>query len=130
MIVHPGLPATIALAAFLFLLFWLVAGVLFAVIAFAHSMRVEKARFGCFFTLATAGAAYGAAWSGLYLGRDTVAECVDRTSSIWERFFSIYGCAILEISFSALVWFLMLLVTGILLLILSRSASPSWSNKT
>jgi hypothetical protein len=129
MIAAAGIPATFALAVFLFLLFWMVAGVLFAVIAFSQSLRIEKARFGCFFTLATAGAAYGAAWSGLYVGGDSIAGCVERTRSVWERLFLIYGCAVLEISFASLVWFLALLIAGVALLFLSRTAGKSWSNK-
>ena len=129
MIAAAGIPATVTLAVFLFLIFWMLAGVLFAVIAFSQSLRVEKARFGCFFTLAAAGAAYGAAWSGLYVGADSVKGCVEHTRTVWERLFLIYGCAVLEISFAALVWFLALLIAGVCLLLLSRTAGKSWSNK-
>ncbi len=120
--------AMVTLTIFWFILFWLVGGVIFAIIALARVIRLRKTRFSCLFTLACAGAAYGAAWSGLTLGENSIAECLQHNDSFVDQLVSVYGCGVLEISFSAALWFVGLVATGFLLLLISRGAYKSWTD--
>lgn len=118
----------IVLTIFWFIIFWLIGGVIFAIIALMRTSKLRKARFSCLFTLACAGAAYGAAWSGLTLGEGAIAECLQKNDSFFEELAAVYGCGVLEISFSALLWFVGLFLVGFLLLLVSHTANQSWTD--
>lgn len=120
--------AIVALTIFWFILFWLVGGVFFAIVALLRIIKLRKTRFSCLFTLACGGAAYGAAWSGLTLGEGSIAECLQNSDSFFDQLAAVYGCGVLEISFSALLWFVGLIIAGFLLLLISRGANKSWTD--
>ncbi len=58
-----------------FIIYWILGGVVFALVAAARSTHMRKARFSCLFTLGSAAAAYGAAVVGLLLLRPRGPRC-------------------------------------------------------
>jgi hypothetical protein len=120
--------AIITLSIFWFILFWLVGGVAFAIVALLRVIKLRNTRFSCLFTLACAGAAFGAAWSGLTLGESSIGECLSHNDSFFDQLISVFGCGVLEISFSALLWFFGLIVAGFFLMLISRGAPKAWTD--
>lgn len=58
-----------------FIIYWILGGVVFALVAAARSTHMRKAQFSCLFTLGSAAAAYGAAAIGLLLLRPRGPRC-------------------------------------------------------
>ena len=123
MIASPSL--LIALGVAWFILYWIFGGVLFSIIAVLKVGRVHKARFGCLFTLLTAGMGGLAAWAGLQLSAVQIATCPAATSDapLWVDQFS---CGIIGILGTFFVGFLLVLVVGAALISLFTSRGTSW----
>lgn len=108
------------------LLYWVLGGVIFSIIALLKVGRIRRARFGCFFSSAAVGAGVLAAWAGLKLSAPAIAACdavaVDRFSRWVEQF----ACGIIGIVGSFLGGFVLLLLVGAGLMLLSKSTTKSW----
>lgn len=102
-----------------FLLYWILGGMLFAVVSLSRLLKLKKAQFSCLFTLSSAAAAYGAAATGLMMTSPSASRCVDRAlqSSQWSDIFS---CGIKELFMAGGAWFALLLLLSILLMLLSQ----------
>ena len=114
----------LVLVLLLFVVFWIVGGVIFAVIGLVRFLRLNKNRFSCLFTFLSAGTALGAAWMGLRAAQtDAPRACLKqaKTSGIAEFIPSLFTCASEEVLSAATLWFLFLLGAGILLLFISRA---------
>jgi len=114
------------LAVFWFLIFWLVGGVLFSIIALFRSSKIKKTQFSCLFTLLCAGCAYGAAHTGMMMGAEEINVCLEKAVGWTESFSAIIACGVFAMMISGLAWFILLFVGGSLLLLLSRSKNQSW----
>lgn len=115
----------LALSVAWFLLYWIFGGVLFSIIAVLKVGRVHKARFGCLFTLVTAGMGALAAWAGLQLSAVQIATCPVATSEapLWVDQFS---CGIIGILITFFVGFVLMLGVGVALMSLFTSRGISW----
>lgn len=115
----------LVLALLWFVLFWVIGGVIFAIVGLVRFLRLNKNRFSCLFTVLSAVTGFGAAWMGLLAARakDTTG-CLDSSTSftgITHFFPNLFACSSQEVLYSAGLWFLFLMAAGILLLFISRS---------
>jgi NAD/NADP transhydrogenase beta subunit len=119
-------PHIIELSIILFLLYWLVGGVFFAIIALFRSSKIRKAQFSCLFTLASIGWAVAATIVGTQIGGRAIRQCLRQADGYFSSLASVISCGVLPLTFAALVGFLGLIFMGLLLLVLSRSRNQSW----
>ena len=111
-----------------FILYWILGGVVFSLIAAAQSMHLKKARFSCLFTVGAVAAAFGAAYSGIILARPHGLRCPDELVSRGtlqgaEHFSiqSIFMCDFRAVLMGGAMFFMLLLAIGTVSLILSRT---------
>lgn len=119
----PAESFTMLLAGAWFVVFWILGGVLFAAVATMHFLKLKKTRFSCLFSLASAAAAYGAAVTGIVVGKENIQDCLIVTSNY--SFFrniapAFLGCGAKEIFLSGAAWFVLLMLASLLLMLLSR----------
>lgn len=108
------------------ILYWLLGGVLFSIIALLKVGRIRRARFGCLFSSASVGAGVLAAWAGLRLAAPAIAQCPLSEPDRWSRWVEQFACGIIGIVGSFFGGFLLLMLIGFVLLLLSKSTSKSW----
>jgi len=123
MIVAPHL---LELSIILFFLYWLVGGVLFAIIALLRPSKIRKAQFSCLFTLACGGSAVGAAFVGTSIAQRPIARCLERTDGYFDSLAAVISCGVLPLTLAAIVGFIVLILVGLLLMLLSLSKNQSW----
>ena len=58
-----------------FLFYWILGGVLFALVAILRLGRVRKVRFSCLFSFWSLLCGAGAAWGGVKLAQDSITSC-------------------------------------------------------
>lgn len=102
-----------------FILYWILGGILFAVVALTRLLRIKKAQFSCLFTFASAAAAYGAATTGLMMAPPSVIRCWQGAlvANDWGQF---VGCGVREVFFSGGAWFALLVLLSIMFMLLSQ----------
>ncbi|MDQ5952536.1 MAG: hypothetical protein QG626_665 [Patescibacteria group bacterium] len=103
-----------------FVIYWLVAGVLFAIIGLVNFMRINTARFSCFFTLVSLAAAYAAAWTGYVATSRANGQCVARIGAAYQAIPGMFKCASTITLSNGVLWFIVLLAAGIGLMFISR----------
>lgn len=113
---------TLLLTIVWFVVFWLVAGVMFAVIALVRFVKLNKARFSCLFTILSLVTAYGAAWMGVMsaVRNPAYERCLNRIDALYEAVPGAFVCAPQPVVFSAFLWFIFLLAMGIGLMFFAR----------
>lgn len=111
---------TWVLALVWFILFWVIGGVLFAVVALTRFLRIKKAQFSCLFTLASGAAAYGAATTGLIMSEGKAVLCLGSAAGPINVAKAIFGCSARDIFLSAGIWFALLIMLSILFMLLSQ----------
>lgn len=117
----PGDVAQLAwlLALTWFLLYWVLGGMLFAMVSLTRLLRVKTAQFSCLFTIACAAAAYGATATGIMLTSPKAVRCIDLAMEAGE-WTKAFGCGVKEIFFIGGGWFALLVLLSILLMVLSQ----------
>lgn len=95
-----------------FLTYWIVGGILFATVAAAKFIRVNKAIFSCLFALCAILTAYAAAWMGPLAVRSTHLRCLLDSRSGGLSLQALFSCGPFEMIFSGVVWFFLLLGLG------------------
>lgn len=114
-----------------FVLYWLVAGVLFAIIGLVRFMRINTARFSCLFTLLSLVTAYAAAWTSYVAAARTAPRCVGQINAAYEAIPGLLRCAATITMSNAILWFIVLLAVGIALLFVTRLPDhPRQTSKT
>ncbi len=113
-----------------FLLYWILGGVLFSIIAFVFVHRIRRARFGCLFSFATIGVAVIAAWTGMAFAAHDLQSCelsasVTATAAL-ETWIQQFACGIIPLTLAFLIGFVPLLILGLIFLSLSRRTDLSW----
>lgn len=103
-----------------FVLYWLVAGVLFAIVGLVRFMRINTARFSCLFTLMSFATAYAAAWTGYVAAARTNGRCLAEISAPYEAIPGLFRCATTITVSNGILWFIVLLAVGIGLMFISR----------
>ncbi len=114
----------LVLALLWFVVFWILGGVIFAVIGLVRFLRLNKNRFSCLFTFLSAGTALGASWMGLLAAQtDAPRACLEKaeTSGLAQFMPSLFTCASEQVLSAAALWFLFLMGAGIILLFISRA---------
>jgi hypothetical protein len=121
--VNEPLVSLLILTLLWFVAFWIVGGVIFAVIGLVRFLRLNKNRFSCLFTFASAGTAFGAAWMGLWAVQTDAPTRYARIheAGITELIPRLFTIGSTEILSAAGLWFLLLLAAGIFLLFISRA---------
>ena len=105
------------------LLFWIIGGIFFAIIAASRFMRVNKARFSCLFSLLCVATALGASWMTVHLTLLQRPRCVMRTQHALDVLSDFPSCAGLQLAESAGLWFFLLIALGM------GAMLVSWSDK-
>jgi len=103
-----------------FIIYWILGGVFFAVVAASRFIRLRKARFSCLFTIASAGLAYGAATTGMFLARPMLRACGAPKDEVGAATLRLFQCAPSAILTSGLFWFVLLVLVGSVAILLSR----------
>ena len=111
---------TLALTLMWFVLYWLVAGVLFAIIGLVRFMRINTARFSCLFTLMSFATAYAAAWTGYVAAARTNGRCLAQIDAAYEVIPGLFRCSTTIMVSNGILWFIVLLAVGIALMFVSR----------
>jgi predicted permease len=111
---------TLAFTLLWFVLYWIVAGVIFAIIGLVRFMRINTARFSCLFTLMSFATAYAAAWTGYVAAARTNARCLAEVNAPYEAIPGLFRCATTIMVSNAILWFIVLLAIGIALMFISR----------
>jgi hypothetical protein len=117
---------TIIIAIFWFILYWVLGGVAFSILAMVRLAKMRKTRFSCLFTLTAAACALGASRTGLLLARNNVRTCLEGVDDRFERLASVIACGILEEVAAGIIWFLLLLLIGTVIMVLARADNQSW----
>ncbi len=103
-----------------FVVYWIVAGVIFAIIGLVRFVRINTARFSCLFTLMSFAAAYVAAWTGYAAAARTNARCLAEIDAAYEAIPGLFRCSTTMMVSNAILWFIVLLAVGIALMFVSR----------
>jgi hypothetical protein len=111
---------TLAFTLLWFVIYWLLAGVLFAIIGLVRFMRINTARFSCLFTLLSFATAYAAAWTGYVATARTNARCLAEIDATYEAIPGLFRCATTIMISNGILWFIVLLAAGIGLMFVSR----------
>jgi hypothetical protein len=114
------------IALFWFILYWILGGVIFAVISIMSVAKIKRAQFSCLFTLLSMGAAFGAAYFGTSHAEDRIFACLAEEQDVFGQLASVIGCGILEQVVSGAFWFIVLIGIGIMAFIFSRATNQSW----
>ena len=121
------LPHIFLIAAFWAVLYWIVGGVIFAIVAIFQLEKIRRARFSCLFSLASAFCGFGAAYSGAYFAQSSIQLCLEQDAGeMFGRLSSVIACGILEQAAAGFIWFLILFGLGLLALVASRAQNQSW----
>ncbi len=119
---------TVILAMLWFVIYWLVGGVIFAVVAFSRLIHLKKAQFSCIFVVLSGLAAYGAAWMAVVSATGNHRACFAKIVGIYDALPAMFACATRETVFSGLLWFVFLMTLGIGLMFISQSADHGRPN--
>jgi hypothetical protein len=111
---------TLAFTVMWFVIYWLLAGVLFAVVGLVRFMRINTARFSCLFTLFSFATAYGAAWTGFAAITKTNGRCLANVDALYEVIPGLFRCSPAIVVSNGVLWFIVLLAVGIGLMFVSR----------
>ncbi len=109
-----------------FLMYWILGGVFFAVIALLRLGRLKKVRFSCLFSLWALLLGVGASFVGLRYGESSIETCVAEAETRSEIVVAVFGCGFTAVFGTFLIGALVLLLGGFVILSLSRSKSKPW----
>ena len=114
------LQAIILLTLMWFVIYWMLGGVMFAVVALVKFMRINKAQFSCLFAVSSGIAAYAAAWMGVAAAQNTSLACIAKIKTAYLIIPGLFRCASREVIATGILWFILLMATGIIIMFISR----------
>jgi hypothetical protein len=120
------LPVVILVTFFWAPIYWIVGGVVFAIIAFTRSLKLRRVRFSTYFTLLSVIMGFGASYGGMRLAIRNGTTCAVDQAGFVDTVSGVIACGILEFSAAGLLGFITLLILGSLLMVLSRAKNQSW----
>lgn len=105
-----------------FIIYWILGGVFFALVAATRFMHTRKAMFSCLFTIGSLGAAYGASITGIILANHDVSRrCTPSpTPSAFNAFGDLVTCNPGAVFVAGGMFFALLLTAGMVALLVSR----------
>lgn len=109
-----------------FVAFWIVGGIIFAVIGLVRFLKLNKNRFSCLFTFFSGVTAFAAAWMGIVTARaGSPRGCAIRESikdpGVTKLLPNLFECSANDVLAAAGLWFIILLAVGIMLMFVSRT---------
>ncbi|MFZ2681609.1 MAG: hypothetical protein WAZ14_00720 [Patescibacteria group bacterium] len=110
----------VALTLMWFVVYWLIAGVLFAIIGLVKFVRINTAKFSCVFTFLSLATAYAAAWTGYVAASRLDGKCLSKISAPYEAIPGAFRCATTIMISNGALWFIVLVAAGIALMFVSR----------
>ena len=119
---------TVVLAMLWFVVYWLIGGVIFAVIALSRLIHLKKAQFSCIFVVLAGLAAYGASWMAVVSATGHHHACFSKIVAVYDAIPAMFACATRETVFSGLLWFIFLMTLGIGLMFISRATDHGRPN--
>lgn len=114
------------IALFWFVLYWVVGGVIFGVIAILQVSKLRRARFSSLFTIASAACAFAAAYYGTKTAHGAIRACLEQANEPFSRLASVIACGILEQVASGIGFFIVLMAIGAVIFVISRATNQSW----
>lgn len=109
-----------------FLVYWILGGVFFAVVALLRLGRVRKVRFSCLFTLWVLAVAIGVAFKGIEYSEDAISKCIADASSRTEIIAAVFGCGFSGVLGAFLIGAFAVTAGGFLIFAISRTKSRPW----
>ncbi len=109
-----------------FLVYWILGGVFFAVIAILRLGRVRKARFSCLFSLWALLIGVGTAFKGLEYSDHAIRLCLNGVTTRAQVVSAIFGCGFAGVFGAFLLGALAMTIGGFLIFGISRSKSKPW----
>ena len=109
-----------------FLVYWILGGVFFAVIAILRLGRVRKVRFSCLFTIWALVIAVGVSFKGLEFSEQAILSCTQEATTKAEIMTAVFGCGAMGIFGAFLLGALALTLGGFLIFAVSRTKSKPW----
>jgi hypothetical protein len=116
----------ILLSIFWFLIYWVLGGVFFAVIAVLRLGRIRMVRFSCLFTLLALLLGVGAAYGGIRQSREAVLVCLKDATTNAETVMAVFGCGFASIFGVFLMGAALLTIGGFLIMAISKSKTKPW----
>ena len=120
------LEINLLITAFWFPIYWIFGGVFFATITFLRVIKLRKVRFSCLFTITSLLTAFGAAYLGMFLGEKEITACLTDVEGFVNFLSAVIGCGIFSFFLAGIAGFIILLLLGMIILMLSRAANQSW----
>ena len=114
------------LSIFWFVVYWILGGVFFAVMAIFRLGRVRKVRFSCLFSLLALVCGIGAAQFGMKYATEAIEACQIQATGKAQQFVAMIGCGFTGIMGSFLVGAVVLTVIGFVIMELSKSKTRPW----
>jgi hypothetical protein len=104
-----------------FIVYWILGGVFFAIVAATRAMHMRKARFSCVFTGGSIAAAYGAAVVGVLLAANQRGtQCAKPSAEAFRALGDILTCNISAVLVAGGMFFALLLTAGMVAMLFSR----------
>ena len=116
----------IFLAIVWFLMYWVIGGVFFAVMAIIRLGRVRKVRFSCLFTLLAMICAVGASYLGMNSARQAILGCSTAGAGHAQLIIAVMGCGFAGIMGMFLFGGFVLTVGGFVIMGLSKPKTKPW----
>ncbi len=117
---------TTFLAIVWFIVYWVLGGVFFAVLAILKLGRLKKVRFSCLFTVLAAFCGYVAAFWGTLYGDQAIRVCLQQAQTKAEVITSLFGCGFSAVFGAFLAGAAVLTFGGLVIMSMSKSKSKPW----
>ncbi len=109
-----------------FLFYWILGGVLFALVAILRLGRVRKVRFSCLFSFWSLLCGAGAAWGGVKLAQDSITSCYLLAQTKAEVLTAFFGCGFAGVFGAFLLGAAVLTLGGFLIMEISKNKNAPW----
>lgn len=116
----------ILLSIFWFLVYWVLGGVFFALIAIMRLGRIRMVRFSCLFTLLALLMGASASYVGVERSQTDVLSCLLNAQTKAETVMAVFGCGFASIFGIFLVGAAVLTLGGFLIMAISKSKTKPW----
>jgi len=117
---------TILLGLLWFLIYWILGGVLFALVALLRLGRVRKVRFSCLFSAFAFVVGCVSAFYGVRFGEGGIQSCLLNAGNKAEVITAIFGCGFAGIFGVFLIGAAAIVLGGFILMAISKSKAKPW----
>jgi hypothetical protein len=114
------------LAILWFLIYWILGGVFFAVIAILRLGRIRKVRFSCLFSILAFICGVAASIFGLSYSQEAVDTCLLEAATKAEVVTSVFGCGFAGVFGAFMLGAVVLTIGGFIIMTLSKSQTKPW----